>query len=136
MEVSCLGQGSVARVSDPFPVLQAWGGPGLHVSHGFTTLGLSGGSGLGMGGTPSESGAVCPLSALRTPSLGYQGGLGLTGMPSFSGLNPVPGLSDELNFMAFTVLDFPFPFLTHQEKRSRTDRAVGIPCLLYMLVRV
>ena len=61
-------------ISDSFPVLQAGDGPGLHMSHGFTTLGLPGGSGLGIGGTPSGGGAVCPLSALRTPSLGYQGG--------------------------------------------------------------
>ena len=76
-ELSGAGASSsgVQGVSDPFPVLQAGGGPGLHVSHGFTTLGLPGGGGLGIGGTPSGSGAVCPLSALRTPSLGYQGGL-------------------------------------------------------------
>ena len=65
----------VQGVSDPFPVLQAGGEPGLHVSYGFTTLGLPGGGGLCIGGTPSGSGAVCPLSARRTPSLGYQGGL-------------------------------------------------------------
>ena len=86
-----------------------------------------------------------PTFSTQNPILRLSGGLGLTGMPSFSGLNPVPGLSDGLNLMAFTepvgqnptpVLNFPFPFLTHQEKRSRTDRAIGIPCLLYVLVRV
>ena len=30
-------------------------------------------------------------------------------------------------------INFPFPSLTHQEKRSRTDCAVGVPCLLYAL---
>ena len=30
-------------------------------------------------------------------------------------------------------INFPFPFLTQQEKRSRMDRAVGVPCLLYAL---
>ena len=76
-ELSGAGASSsgVQGVSDSFPVLQAGGGPGLHVSHGFTTLSLPGGGGLGIGGTPSGSGAVCPLSVLRTPSLGYQGGL-------------------------------------------------------------
>ena len=64
----------VQGVSDPYPVLQAGGGPGLHVSHGFTTLGLPGGGGLGIGGTPSGSGAVCPILAHRIQSLGYQGG--------------------------------------------------------------
>ena len=36
------------------------------------------------------------------------------------------------NSQAYTVgakINFPFPFLTQQEKRSRTDRAVGVPCL-------
>ena len=28
---------------------------------------------------------------------------------------------------------FPFPFLTHQEKLSRTNCAVDVPCLLYAL---
>ena len=28
-------------------------------------------------------------------------------------------------------INFPFLFLTHQEKRSRTNRTVGVPCLLY-----
>ena len=25
-------------------------------------------------------------------------------------------------------INLPFPFLTQQEKRSRTDRAIGVPC--------
>ena len=28
-------------------------------------------------------------------------------------------------------INFPFPFLTQQEKCSRTDCAIGVPCLLY-----
>ena len=83
-----------------------------------------------------------PNFSTRNPISGLSGGLGLTGMPSFSGLNPVPGLSDGPILTAFTepggqnptpMLNFPFLFLTHQEKRSRTDRAVGVLCLLYML---
>ena len=30
-------------------------------------------------------------------------------------------------------ITFQFPFLTRQEKRSRMDHAVGVPCLLYAL---
>ena len=83
-----------------------------------------------------------PTFSTQNTIAGLSGGLGLTGMPSFSGLNPVPGLSDRLNLMEFTepggqnptpVLDFPFPFLTHQEKCSRIDRAVGVPCLMYIV---
>ena len=75
-ELSGAGASSlgVLGVSDPYSVLQAGGGPGLHVSHGFTTLGLPGGGGQGIGGTPSGSGAVCPISAHGIQSLGYQGG--------------------------------------------------------------
>ena len=70
-------------VSDPYPVLQAGGEPGLHVSHGFTTLVLPGGGGLGIGGTPSGSGTV--------PS-----GLDLSGMSTFSTQNPISGPSGGL----------------------------------------
>ena len=35
--------------------------------------------------------------------------------------------------MVGAKINFPFLFLTHQEKRTRTDRAVDIPYLLYML---
>ena len=30
-------------------------------------------------------------------------------------------------------INFPFPFLNQQEKCSRTDHTVGVPCLLYAL---
>ena len=69
------GAGASSSGQRPIPSVASRGWPGLHVSHGFTTLGLPSGGGLGIGGTLSGSGAICPLSALRTPSLGYQRGL-------------------------------------------------------------
>ena len=44
---------------------------------------------------------------------------------------PVTVRSRVCNHTVGAKINFPFPFLTDQDKGSRTDRAVGIPCLLY-----
>ena len=43
------------------------------------------------------------------------------------------GVMLSLGIYGSAKINFPFPFLTQQEKRSRTDRAVGVPRLLYAL---